>query len=94
MTTQEVIAAIVAQNPRASLSDVYLYAETFVQWQEASANVRRLGSVVAHPRTDEPIENPYVKIMASTTRTLRSFTRLRTDQLWKNAQTQTKESDA
>jgi phage terminase small subunit len=62
---------------------MHLYAEAFLQWQEATANVREHGAIVAHPRTGSPIENPYLAVQSAALRNLQRFPKLKTDSLWR-----------
>ena len=39
-----------------------LYADAYVEYQEASANIQERGAMVLHPRTMNPIVNPYLEI--------------------------------
>ncbi len=62
MTREEIIAVLVRDNPRGAYAEMTMYADYFFDYQEASENIAKNGSIVAHPRTGSPIENPYVKI--------------------------------
>lgn len=39
-----------------------VYANAFAEYQEAMANIRSTGAVVANPRTGAPIDNPFLKV--------------------------------
>jgi hypothetical protein len=39
-----------------------IFADQLLTYREANENVQRNGSIVAHPRTGEPMENPYLKL--------------------------------
>jgi len=79
----QIVATLIADNPRAKLADVNLYAESFLQWQEATANIRTNGAICAHPRTGQPIPNPYLVVQTAALKNLRGFARLKTDALWR-----------
>lgn len=85
MTKAEVVGVLKADNPSAPLASLELYAGSFVDYQEAADNIARHGTIVAHPRTGAPIENPYFKIKVATMKSLLAFRRLKTDLLWKQA---------
>ena len=38
------------------------YAEAYLEYQAAAANLAEHGVMVLHPRTQNPIENPYLAI--------------------------------
>lgn len=59
----EVEELIREDNPRLSASVVQVISDALYAYAEAQANVRKNGSIVAHPRTGAPIENPYNKVM-------------------------------
>lgn len=60
MTKAEIIAALVAhRNPRDWAA---MYADAFLEYREATANIDKNGLIVQHPRTANPIVNPYVTI--------------------------------
>lgn len=38
------------------------YADAYLEYVEASENITKYGAMVLHPRTANPIENPYLQI--------------------------------
>ena len=44
----------------AGLDAAVMYADLFLEYAEASDNIERHGVIVQHPRTMNPIENPYL----------------------------------
>jgi len=59
-TRAEVVAFLVdrgAKRDRAAL-----YADAYLEYLEASANIAERGAMVLHPRTMNPIVNPYLEI--------------------------------
>lgn len=60
MTRDEIIAALVAR--QTPLDRAVQYADVFLEYQEATANIAKNGALVAHPRTGAPVLNPYVAI--------------------------------
>jgi phage terminase small subunit len=59
-TRDEVIAALVKTGSKRDVAAQY--ADAYVEYQEASKNIREQGAMVLHPRTNNPIENPYLAI--------------------------------
>lgn len=58
------------------------YADAFLEYREASANIATQGAMVLHPRTANPIENPYLKIRDRALQKLRSLRGIKADWLW------------
>ncbi len=58
----EVVAYLREENPSASLQAVVMYADAFSEYRAAMANIREHGSVVLHPRTGAPCDNPFLKV--------------------------------
>jgi len=71
------------QNPRGNFADMTMYTDYFFDYQEASENISKNGTIVAHPRTGSPIENPYVKIKATcVAQLLKIGAKLKVNVLW------------
>lgn len=77
MTRDEVVSVLRRDNPKGRGDDIAMYADSFMDYQEAQENIARNGNVVAHPRTGQPIENPYIKVKVSAMNQLRKITSLR-----------------
>jgi phage terminase small subunit len=58
------------------------YADAYLEYVEASNNIREHGSIVLHPRTANPIENPYLKIRDRALAKLQKMRRVQADWLW------------
>lgn len=39
-----------------------MYADAFVEYREAMANIAANGSIVANPRTGAPMDNPFLRV--------------------------------
>lgn len=82
-TREEVLAILVAQNPKSKPQNLNLYCDTYMAYQEAEQNIRQNGNVCAHPRTGAPMTNPYGAIRS---RALADFAKfkftLNTEGLW------------
>ena len=85
MTVGEVVKILRAENPTCPLGDLTMYAEVWLVLREAAANIAKNGAIVAHPRTNAPIENPYFRILTGQIKLLQGLTRVRkTDRLWQS----------
>jgi phage terminase small subunit len=58
------------------------YADIFLEYQEATNNISENGLIVQHPRTMNPIENPYLAIRDRATKKLQSMRRIDATGLW------------
>lgn len=61
---EAVIKVLVKDNPRAGTDVVRIYAAALRDYKTAEANIAEHGTIVFHPRTGAPIENPYLKVRA------------------------------
>ncbi len=77
----QILDALMRDNPRARSSDVAMYADAFVDYRTAQLNITANGSIVFHPRTGAPIDNPYIAIRDRAGALLRKI-RLNTEALW------------
>lgn len=83
MNREQIIEQLVQLNPKAKLDRLTIYADSYLDYQEATKNILDHGNIVAHPRTGQPIDNPYIKIKARATAVLRKIGgSLKTDCLW------------
>lgn len=83
MTRDEVVALLRRDNPTGRADDIAMYADCYLDYQEAVVNIRENGNIVLHPRTAAPIENPYIKVKSSAMASLRKILRLKnTTSLW------------
>ena len=80
MTKMEAYQALVEANPR-SVSACAMYADAWHEYCQAQANIDEHGTIVYHPRTGAPIENPYIAVRDRAGRTMRSL-ELRDAALW------------
>lgn len=65
MDRVEVIETLSQLNPYAKTDEIHIYADAFLSYREAAENITKCGNIVAHPRTGAPMENPYLKVRAS-----------------------------
>jgi phage terminase small subunit len=78
-TRDEVIAALVAAGSKRDVAAQY--ADAYVEYHEASKNIREQGAMVLHPRTNNPIENPYLVIRDRALGKLQKM-KVRAESLW------------
>ena len=57
------------------------YADAFIEYVLATRNIDEFGPIIKHPRTGNPIENPYLVLRNRALKKLMLF-RIRTDYLW------------
>jgi len=84
MKREEAFAILLDHNPKVQLALLNMYADAFAEYSAAMANIGEHGTVVQHPRTGAPIDNPYLRIRDGAAKSLKDprFVRLKTDQLW------------
>ena len=75
-----IIAGLVERGTRRDVAAQY--ADVFLEYREASANIREHGAMVLHPRTANPIENPYLTIRDRALAQLRRMRGVKADWLW------------
>ena len=63
-TRDQIVASLVRENPRARRDAIEIYASAFVDYQEAAKNIGEHGTIVFHPKTGAPVENPYLAVRA------------------------------
>ena len=73
------------ENPKGRTSDIEMYSHHFIGYLEAAENIAQNGVLVSHPRTGQPMENPYLKVRANAESGMSKLKRLRVEMLWKNA---------
>lgn len=56
----EIVAGLVELGTRKDIA--CQYADAYLEYVEASDNITKNGAMVLHPRTANPIENPYLQI--------------------------------
>jgi phage terminase small subunit len=80
MNRAEIIAALVENGNRKDKA--VFYTDAYLTHQEASENVQRNGAIVNHPRTGNPIINPYLQIRDTAAKTLGALKLKGADFLW------------
>lgn len=82
MTGVEIRRWIAEENPAARPADAEMYAQQFATYFEAAINLEQNGAIVAHPRTGQPMENPYLRVRASAQVAMCKLRRLSVNRLW------------
>jgi len=80
MTKHQIITALTKRGARKDQATIY--ADAFMEYHEATANIDKFGIIVAHPRTANPIENPYLNIRDRAARKMLAMRGLKADFLW------------
>jgi phage terminase small subunit len=80
LTRDEIISALVKNG--AGRDRATVYADSFLDYREATANIAEHGVIVQHPRTGNPIENPYVAIRDRAAAKLSKLRGVRAEFLW------------
>jgi len=80
MTNAEIVAELVRRGE--SKDRATFYADAFLEYREASENIAEHGIIVQHPRTANPIENPYLAIRDRAAKKLDGMRRVKADFLW------------
>lgn len=80
MSKAQIIYRLVAAGTARDMAT--LYADAFLEYREATWNIEKNGVIVSHPRTSNPIENPYLGIRDRALRKLTSLKVKGADGLW------------
>jgi phage terminase small subunit len=79
VTRDEVIAELVGTGSKRDVAAQY--ADAYLEYHEAAANIRTQGAMVLHPRTSNPIENPYLQIRDRALSRMQRM-KVRAEKLW------------
>ena len=80
MTKDEVIEILLSQNAKRDLC--VQYTDAFMEYQEATKNIEDNGLIVQHPRTMNPMDNPYMSVRDRALKKLQGLKKVKTDGLW------------
>jgi phage terminase small subunit len=80
MTREEIVATLVDKG--ITKDRATMYADAFLEYREATDNIKEHGIIVQHPRTANPIENPYLTIRDRAAAKLAKMRNLKADFLW------------
>jgi len=76
----QVVEALVQAGTRKDLA--VQYCDAFLEYREASRNISEHGVIVQHPRTANPIENPYLVVRDRALRKLQGMVNVKAAFLW------------
>ena len=62
----DLLKELTEDNPDVQQVELQVFVDNLLVYREARANVKKNGSIVLHPRTSQPIENPFLKVQAQT----------------------------
>ena len=83
MTREEALSALTRDNPKVKAADLAMYADAFVEYQAAQKNISEHGSIVFHPRTGAPIDNPFVRVRDRAGALMRRMRVVKADAIWR-----------
>jgi hypothetical protein len=79
-TREEIVDLLVSRG--AKRDKAVWYADCYLEYVEASANIAENGVIVSHPRTANPITNPYLPIRDAALKKLQTIKGVNSDGLW------------
>lgn len=80
MTKIEIVDRLVTAGARRDVA--VQYADAFIEYRDASANIDEHGAIVQHPRTSNPIENPYLQVRDRALKKLQAMRGVNAAGLW------------
>ena len=80
MTKNEVIEILLSHNAKRDLC--VQYADAYMEYQEATKNIEENGLIVQHPRTMNPMDNPYMSVRDRALKKLQGLKKVNSDGLW------------
>ena len=76
----DIVAKLTAAGTRRDLA--VQYADAFLEYREATRNIDEHGAIVQHPRTGNPIENPYLVVRDRALKKLQAMGQVKAECLW------------
>lgn len=76
----EIVDYLVSKGFRADMATIY--ADALISYRKASENIENNGEIVKHPRTGNPMENPYLKVRAGAITILDRYGNEHCEALW------------
>lgn len=80
MTREEVLDVLRKNGVKPDRATIY--ADIYLEYQTATVNIAEYGLIVKHPRTGNPIENPYLSIRDGAEKKLSRMQNVKADGLW------------
>ena len=82
MKIHEIRELLKKDNPKIATGQIELYSRQFATYLEAAENIQANGVIVSHPRTAQPMENPYLKVRAAAEASFGKLRMVKSDTLW------------
>lgn len=76
----EIVDYLVVKGFRADIATIY--ADAFADYRKAAENIEKNGAIVNHPRTGNPMENPFISIRNKAIPILEKFGNEHCEALW------------
>ena len=76
----DVVQLLIDEGTRIDMANQY--ADAFMEYMMATQNIDEFGVIVKHPRTGNPIENPYLVIRDRALKKLQAMENVQCDELW------------
>lgn len=83
LSKADILAILEAENPRARRDQLVVYVDAFLEYRAAQANIDANGTIVFHPRTGSPIDNPYLKVRNQAAAAMARVRLKNTDPIWR-----------
>lgn len=83
ITRDRAVAILLEHNSERARHTIEMYVSCYLSYLEAQENIERNGTIVAHPRTGAPLENPYLKVRSAAMKDMRRCSGLKGQaELW------------
>lgn len=80
MDKSNIVAILLKNNSRHDLCQQY--ADAYLEYVEATKNIEENGLIVQHPRTMNPIDNPYMAVRDRALKKLQGMQNVDSTGLW------------
>ncbi len=80
LVKSEIVQLLIEHRIRIDLANQY--GDSFFEYMKATRNIDEFGIIIKHPRTGNPIENPYLAIRDRALKKLQSMRSVKADYLW------------
>ncbi len=79
----DLLAELTADNPGVQQVELQVFVDNLLVYRAARENVKKNGPIVLHPRTSQPIENPFLKVQSQTGALLAKMRMIESDRVLK-----------
>lgn len=76
----DIVRQLIEHKVRIDLANQY--ADVFLEYIGATRNIDEYGVIIKHPRTGNPIKNPYLEIRDAALKKLQGMRSIRADYIW------------